>query len=202
MFQIKVHLICEEGCSSRQDPELLNIRSRNTSPEVSLRQASNRAECRFQIYTRVLPGLPDIVLPNYNNYTILCVDNSLRILLQKLVTLQVQFEIRTLDFGSPPSEKVVLRPEVLKNRGVGGRGQQRSFIWITRKTHCNTYIQIKYFLQYVSHSLRVVHLKVGCARVSTADQTPENQVFRMVEQLPAHNGPFFVLKHPTKSHNA
>ncbi|MTI01649.1 very short patch repair endonuclease [Roseibium sp. RKSG952] len=42
-----------------------NIRSRNTKPEVSLRQTLHREGFRFRINVRGLPGSPDIVLPKW-----------------------------------------------------------------------------------------------------------------------------------------
>ncbi|WP_170429181.1 very short patch repair endonuclease [Ruegeria arenilitoris] len=42
-----------------------NIRSRNTKPEVSLRQALHREGFRFRVNALGLPGSPDIVLPKW-----------------------------------------------------------------------------------------------------------------------------------------
>jgi DNA mismatch endonuclease (patch repair protein) len=43
-----------------------NIRSRNTKPEVLLRQALHRNGFRFRINVRSLPGTPDIVLAKWH----------------------------------------------------------------------------------------------------------------------------------------
>lgn len=41
------------------------IRSTNTKPEVLVRSALHRAGFRFRLYTKGLPGRPDIVLPKH-----------------------------------------------------------------------------------------------------------------------------------------
>jgi DNA mismatch endonuclease (patch repair protein) len=41
------------------------IRSRNTKPEVKVRQALHAAGLRFRLHRRDLPGHPDIVLPKF-----------------------------------------------------------------------------------------------------------------------------------------
>ena len=41
------------------------IRGTNTKPEVLVRSALHRAGFRFRLYTRALPGRPDIVLPKH-----------------------------------------------------------------------------------------------------------------------------------------
>ena len=41
------------------------IRGTDTRPEVLVRSALHRAGFRFRLYTRCLPGRPDIVLPKY-----------------------------------------------------------------------------------------------------------------------------------------
>lgn len=41
------------------------IRSRNTKPEIRVRQFLHRQGFRFRLHVRELPGKPDIVLPRY-----------------------------------------------------------------------------------------------------------------------------------------
>lgn len=41
------------------------IRSRNTKPEMRVRQFLHRQGFRFRLHVRELPGKPDIVLPRY-----------------------------------------------------------------------------------------------------------------------------------------
>lgn len=42
-----------------------SIRSRNTKPEMRVRQFLHRQGFRFRLHVRELPGKPDIVLPRY-----------------------------------------------------------------------------------------------------------------------------------------
>lgn len=41
------------------------VRSRDTSPELAVRQALHAAGYRFRLHRKDLPGRPDIVLPRY-----------------------------------------------------------------------------------------------------------------------------------------
>ena len=41
------------------------IRSRDTSPEITVRKMLHRLGYRFRLHVRSLPGTPDIVLPKY-----------------------------------------------------------------------------------------------------------------------------------------
>ena len=43
------------------------IRSRNTAPELKVRQALHAAGFRFRLHRRDLPGHPDIVLPKFQS---------------------------------------------------------------------------------------------------------------------------------------
>jgi len=44
---------------------MAGIKSKNTKPEVFLRQLLHRAGFRFRLHRKNLPGRPDIVLPKY-----------------------------------------------------------------------------------------------------------------------------------------
>ena len=44
---------------------MAKIRGTNTKPEVLVRSALHRGGFRFRLYTRGLPGRPDIVLPKH-----------------------------------------------------------------------------------------------------------------------------------------
>lgn len=39
------------------------IRGKHTSPELAVRKALRKLECRYKLHSRKLPGVPDIVLP-------------------------------------------------------------------------------------------------------------------------------------------
>lgn len=41
------------------------IRSRNTKPEMAVRSLLHSLGYRFRLHVRILPGVPDIVLPRY-----------------------------------------------------------------------------------------------------------------------------------------
>ena len=44
---------------------MARVRSKNTGPEVKVRQALHAAGFRFRLHLKSLPGSPDIVLPKY-----------------------------------------------------------------------------------------------------------------------------------------
>ena len=50
---------------SERSALMSKIRGTNTKPEVLVRSALHRAGFRFRLYTRALPGRPDIVLPKH-----------------------------------------------------------------------------------------------------------------------------------------
>lgn len=44
---------------------MVNIRGKNTKPELMLRKALHAAGFRYRLHGRQLPGTPDIILPSY-----------------------------------------------------------------------------------------------------------------------------------------
>jgi DNA mismatch endonuclease (patch repair protein) len=50
---------------SERSALMARIRGTDTKPEVIVRSALHRAGFRFRLYTRTLPGRPDIVLPKH-----------------------------------------------------------------------------------------------------------------------------------------
>jgi DNA mismatch endonuclease, patch repair protein len=51
--------------SDARSENMRRIRSKNTTPEVTVRRALHRAGFRFRLNRRDLPGSPDIVLPKH-----------------------------------------------------------------------------------------------------------------------------------------
>lgn len=50
---------------AERSTRMSRIRSRDTSPEISLRKALHALGLRFRLDNRKLPGKPDLVLPRY-----------------------------------------------------------------------------------------------------------------------------------------
>lgn len=55
----------EYRTSPQRSANMARIRSKDTVPEVKVRQALHRLGFRFRLHARHLPGRPDIVLPKY-----------------------------------------------------------------------------------------------------------------------------------------
>lgn len=51
--------------SLKRSQKMAGIKSKNTKPELLVRQALHRRGFRFRLHKRELPGRPDIVLPRY-----------------------------------------------------------------------------------------------------------------------------------------
>jgi DNA mismatch endonuclease, patch repair protein len=51
---------------AKRSKVMSNIRSKNTKPEIILRQTLHKLGYRYRIHVKELPGKPDIVLPKYH----------------------------------------------------------------------------------------------------------------------------------------